>query len=238
MRKRSQDNLVSQEQLEASAMKRCRSTSTIYTNESCPSTNTRSTIDLNEGRSSNGLRPSHSEAVIAENTDFIKTFVPRSQESYAITNREPKKKKPPPPAPLQAQQDSSSSTATPPPSLHLLRPSRGTPSRPPPGVDPSWTAFLEDLQRRGVDETVIAENMDFIKSFVRHSQESSAITNGGPRKKKPPPPAPRRAQQDSNSSTATPPPSLHPLGPSRGTPPRAPPSSAEDSMSGVLQRTP
>jgi hypothetical protein len=224
MRKWSQDNL-SQEQLEASAMKRSPSPSTIYLNESSPSTSTRSTIYLNEGYSSNGLRLSLSEAVIAENTDYVKTFVGRSQESHAITSGEPKKK-PPPPAPRQTQQDSSSSTTTLPPSLHPLRPSRGTPPLAPPGVDPSWTAFLDELQRHGVGEAVIAENMDFIKAFVRRSQESDAKTNGAPKKKpmkKLPPPAPRRVQQDSSSSTATPPPSLHPLPPSRGTPPRAPP---------------
>ena len=35
------------------------------------------------------------------------------------------------------------------------------------GVDPSWLAFLGDLQAHGVDEAVIAQNMDFIKTFVR-----------------------------------------------------------------------
>ena len=33
------------------------------------------------------------------------------------------------------------------------------------GVDPSWLAFF-DLQA-GVDEAVIAQNMDFIKTFGR-----------------------------------------------------------------------
>ena len=35
------------------------------------------------------------------------------------------------------------------------------------GVDPSWIAFLGDLQAYDVDEAVIAHNIDFIKSFVR-----------------------------------------------------------------------
>ena len=35
------------------------------------------------------------------------------------------------------------------------------------GVDPSWLAFLGDLQAYDVDEAVIAHNIDFIKSFVR-----------------------------------------------------------------------
>ncbi|KAI0001133.1 hypothetical protein BJV77DRAFT_1178569 [Russula vinacea] len=107
------------------------------------------------------------------------------------------------------------------------------------GVDPSWMAFLDDLQRHGVDDALIAENMDFIKSFVRGAQESGAVTNGGPKKKKPPPPAPRRAQQDSTSSIATPPPSLHPLPPSRSTPsPRAPPSSASTPSPQLPSRAP
>src|SRR5216683_1390844 len=78
------------------------------------------------------------------------------------------------------------------------------------GVDPSWIAFLGDLQSHGIDEAVIAENMDFIKSFVRGAQKDDDATNGGPKKKGPPPRiAPRRgghAQQDSTSSIATPPP--------------------------------
>ncbi|KAI0002471.1 hypothetical protein BJV74DRAFT_765469 [Russula compacta] len=103
------------------------------------------------------------------------------------------------------------------------------------GVDPSWTAFLGDLRAHGIDEAVIAENMDFIKSFVRDTQKSEAPANGGP-KKKPPPPAPRRAvhaQQDSTSSlTATPPPAPLSLPPSRGTPPsRIPPSPASARIS-------
>jgi hypothetical protein len=137
------------------------------------------------------------EAVIAENMEFIKSFVHSIQESDAVANGGPKKKKPPVPAPRRAQQDSTSSTATSPPSLHPL--SRGAPPHVQSGVDPSWVAFLDDLHRHGVDEAVIAENMDFIKSFVCRAQESDAVTNGG-RKKKPPPPAPRcrrRAQQDS-----------------------------------------
>ncbi|KAH9965310.1 hypothetical protein BC827DRAFT_1355591 [Russula dissimulans] len=97
------------------------------------------------------------------------------------------------------------------------------------GVDPSWMAFLNDLERHGIDEAVIAENMDFIKSFVRDAQKSEAAPNGESKKKKPPPPAPRRAvhtRQDSSSLTATPPPPAPPpLPPSRGTP-RASPSPA------------
>ena len=94
-------------------------------------------------------------------------------------------------------------------------------------VDPSWMAFLGDLQAHGVDEADIAENMDFIKRFVRDAQKSEAVANGGPRKKPPPPPAPRRAlhaQQDSTSSTTAASPLVAPPPPpSRGTPlPRRP----------------
>jgi len=103
------------------------------------------------------------------------------------------------------------------------------------GVDPSWTAFLGDPQRYGIDQGVINENMDFIKSFVRDAQKSEAASNGGSKRKKPPPPAPQRAahaQQDSSSSIATPP-SLAPppSPPSRDTPPRASPSALPTNIS-------
>ncbi|KAH9177699.1 hypothetical protein EDB89DRAFT_1933996 [Lactarius sanguifluus] len=110
------------------------------------------------------------------------------------------------------------------------------------GVDPSWMAFLGDLQSHGIDEAVIAENMDFIKSFVREAQKSDGAA-GGPRKKPPPPPAPRRAlhaQQDSTSSiTATFPPAAPPPPPSRGTPPsRTPPSPANTAPTPVAPQPP
>ena len=55
------------------------------------------------------------------------------------------------------------------------------------GVDPSWLAFLKDLQAHGVSEADIAQNMDFIKSFVRDAQKSELTPMVEP------PPAPRRA---------------------------------------------
>ena len=55
------------------------------------------------------------------------------------------------------------------------------------GVDPSWLAFLRDLQAHGVSEADIAQNMDFIKSFVRDAQKSELTPMVEP------PPAPRRA---------------------------------------------
>ncbi|KAJ7289734.1 hypothetical protein C8J57DRAFT_1430281 [Mycena rebaudengoi] len=61
------------------------------------------------------------------------------------------------------------------------------------GVDPSWTAFLGQLKNSGIDKTIIAQEMDFIKDFVRkHPQH----------KLKPPPPPSRHthATIDSTSS--------------------------------------
>jgi hypothetical protein len=77
------------------------------------------------------------------------------------------------------------------------------------GVDPSWISFLADLQSHGIDEAVIAQNIDFIKNFVSDCQKSEATTNEGSRKKAPPLPTPRRAlhgQHDSTSSTTPIPP--------------------------------
>ena len=61
------------------------------------------------------------------------------------------------------------------------------------GVDSSWVAFLDDLKAHGVDEADIAENMDFIKGFVRGFQDCEAMgaTNRGSKKLKPPQPPPK-----------------------------------------------
>ncbi|TFY79128.1 hypothetical protein EWM64_g4885, partial [Hericium alpestre] len=40
------------------------------------------------------------------------------------------------------------------------------------GVDPSWTTFLTDLERHGVDSGTIQQNMEFIKGFVRDAQKA------------------------------------------------------------------
>lgn len=100
------------------------------------------------------------------------------------------------------------------------------------GVDPSRAAFLDDLKAHGVDEAVIVEDMDFVKGLVRGFQdcEAARAVNRGSKKEKllqPPQLPPAHVQRDSTSSTTTPPPILHPLLPSRGTPPpRASPSPA------------
>ena len=58
-------------------------------------------------------------------------------------------------------------------------------------VDPSWLALMEQLEQHGIDRSLIAENMDFIKGFVRDAQSRPAAK---PAKKAPPPPttAPRK----------------------------------------------
>ncbi|KAI0330310.1 WH1-domain-containing protein [Cubamyces sp. BRFM 1775] len=65
-------------------------------------------------------------------------------------------------------------------------------------VDPSWEAFLGNLEGQGISRDVLEQNMDFIKDFVRDAQKAEAHSgtqaNGsGMKKKPPPPPAPRRA---------------------------------------------
>ncbi|KAJ6611192.1 hypothetical protein B0H10DRAFT_1651092, partial [Mycena sp. CBHHK59/15] len=56
------------------------------------------------------------------------------------------------------------------------------------GVDPSWTAFLGQLENSGIDKKIIAQEMDFIKDFVRkHPQQAQKE----PKKPKPPPPPSR-----------------------------------------------
>ncbi|THH21139.1 hypothetical protein EW146_g344 [Bondarzewia mesenterica] len=56
------------------------------------------------------------------------------------------------------------------------------------GVDPSLTTFLTDLQSHGVSQDLIAENMDFIKEFVRDAQKQKAALPPvpAPKNKKPP----------------------------------------------------
>ncbi|KAH7922551.1 WH1-domain-containing protein, partial [Leucogyrophana mollusca] len=98
-------------------------------------------------------------------------------------------------------------------------------------VDPSWTAFLGQLESHGIDKGLIEGNMDFIKEFVRDAQKSPPSQPPAAKKKPPPPPAPRRnahAQQDSVSSTINedapaPPPPAPP--PPRQPPTRQPPPS-------------
>ncbi|KIM80148.1 hypothetical protein PILCRDRAFT_98005 [Piloderma croceum F 1598] len=86
-------------------------------------------------------------------------------------------------------------------------------------VDPSWTAFLGQLESQGVDKNLINENMDFIKDFVRDAQKTTPAA----KKKPPPPPAPRRAahgQSDSFGSTHR---DSAPAAPPQPPPARAPP---------------
>ncbi|EPQ51220.1 WH1-domain-containing protein, partial [Gloeophyllum trabeum ATCC 11539] len=63
-------------------------------------------------------------------------------------------------------------------------------------VDPSWMAFLDQLQSMGVDKSVIEHDMEFIQNFVRDAQNNASATapaeQKAEKKKKPPPPAPRR----------------------------------------------
>ncbi|KIY61429.1 PH domain-like protein, partial [Cylindrobasidium torrendii FP15055 ss-10] len=59
------------------------------------------------------------------------------------------------------------------------------------GVDPSWTAFLSSLEGQGIDKEVIAQEMDFIKDFVRQHPEPAKKAKPS----KPPPPPSRKAAE-------------------------------------------
>ncbi|KAL4242606.1 hypothetical protein ABKN59_011136, partial [Abortiporus biennis] len=93
-------------------------------------------------------------------------------------------------------------------------------------VDPSWQALLTSLESQGVDRSVLENNMDFIKDFVRDAQQKGPPpAPPGAKKKPPPPPAPRRhVQNESISSPVSPTPPAPP--PSRPPPSRVLPSSA------------
>ncbi|KAK0186522.1 hypothetical protein F5146DRAFT_1105263 [Armillaria mellea] len=67
------------------------------------------------------------------------------------------------------------------------------------GVDPSWTAFLGQLESSGIDKEMIAKEMDFIKDF----QPAAAKE---PKKPRPPPPPSRKAHGQNDSISAPPPP--------------------------------
>ncbi|KAJ6551531.1 hypothetical protein B0H19DRAFT_868835, partial [Mycena capillaripes] len=56
------------------------------------------------------------------------------------------------------------------------------------GVDPSWTAFLGQLENSGIDKQIIAQEMDFIKDYVRKHPQPAAKEA---KKPKPPPPPSR-----------------------------------------------
>ncbi|KAF5392318.1 hypothetical protein D9757_001400 [Collybiopsis confluens] len=59
------------------------------------------------------------------------------------------------------------------------------------GVDSSWTALLGDLESSGVDKETIAQNMDFIRDYVKtHPTQAPAKKE---KKTKPPPPPARGA---------------------------------------------
>ncbi|KAJ7653313.1 hypothetical protein DFH06DRAFT_1048151 [Mycena polygramma] len=70
------------------------------------------------------------------------------------------------------------------------------------GVDPSWIALLGQLENSGIDKQIIAQEIDFIKDFVRKHPQPAAKEP-----KKPKPPSRRtHATTDSSSSVSAPPP--------------------------------
>ncbi|KAK0235173.1 hypothetical protein EDD85DRAFT_68771 [Armillaria nabsnona] len=74
------------------------------------------------------------------------------------------------------------------------------------GVDPSWTAFLGQLENSGIDKEMIAKEMDFIKDFVRSHPQQQPAAAKEPKKPRPPPPTSRKAHGQSDSISAPPPP--------------------------------
>ncbi|KAI0761866.1 hypothetical protein BC629DRAFT_987277 [Irpex lacteus] len=96
-------------------------------------------------------------------------------------------------------------------------------------VDPSWEALLTSLESMGIDKETAANNMDFIKGFVRDAQANGvpAAAGGGKKKVPPPPPAPRRGHGQQDSYSAAPPSPAPP--PPPAPPSRAPPRSSAPS---------
>ncbi|EED80968.1 predicted protein [Postia placenta Mad-698-R] len=84
-------------------------------------------------------------------------------------------------------------------------------------VDPSWSAFLSQLEGHGLSREVLEQNMDFIKDFVRDAQKSAPAPPAA-KKKPPPPPAPRGMPPP----PPPPPPAGGSPGPSAGLPAPAP----------------
>ncbi|KAG1883872.1 actin regulatory protein [Suillus subluteus] len=68
-------------------------------------------------------------------------------------------------------------------------------------IDPSWTAFLNELEGSGVSREVINQDMDFIKDFIRDAQNRP---QPGKQKRPPPPlPAPRNRGHTQQNSVAS-----------------------------------
>ncbi|PBK89012.1 hypothetical protein ARMGADRAFT_1084113 [Armillaria gallica] len=92
------------------------------------------------------------------------------------------------------------------------------------GVDPSWTAFLGQLENSGIDKEMIAKEMDFIKDFVRSHPQQQPAAAKEPKKPRPPPPPSRKThgQNDSISAPPPPPPLRRPQPPPAAAPPQSP----------------
>ncbi len=99
------------------------------------------------------------------------------------------------------------------------------------GVDPSWTAFLGQLENSGIDKEMIAKEMDFIKDFVRSHPQQQPAAAKEPKKPRPPPPPSRKAHgQNDNISAPPPPPQLRR--------PQPPPAAAPSQIPQPPSRTP
>ncbi|RJE19188.1 actin associated protein Wsp1, partial [Aspergillus sclerotialis] len=131
-----------------------------------------------------------------------------------------------PPAPTPAELPAPSVQVAPPPPPPSEPPS-GPPRKASPfdTNDPAYKGVLEELLQMGITEDQIAENSDFIKSYIEQKQasgETTPVPTDDQRKAKAPPPpppsAPPKATAISPQSTG------NSSGSRRGAPPPPPPS--------------
>ncbi|KAI9779197.1 MAG: hypothetical protein M1816_003654 [Peltula sp. TS41687] len=96
-------------------------------------------------------------------------------------------------------------------------------------VDPSWRGLLDELKAMGITEDQIAENADFIKSYVEQKQganSKAADMNGlsGVDRRPPPPPPPSVPADGNRANSISPQNTGSTTSSKRGPPPAPPPS--------------
>ncbi|PLB49227.1 WH1-domain-containing protein [Aspergillus steynii IBT 23096] len=101
--------------------------------------------------------------------------------------------------------------------------------RHPRSSDPSMKGLLDELVQMGITEDQIADNSDFIKSYIEQKQANGADTSPSPsgdeqRRGKAPPPPPPVAPPAPKSTTISPQNTGNSTGSRRGAPPPPPPS--------------
>ncbi|KAL3473477.1 hypothetical protein BJX99DRAFT_233531 [Aspergillus californicus] len=118
------------------------------------------------------------------------------------------------------------SHVAPPPPLQAVTPPRK--ELPFDTSDPSWKGLLKELEAMGFTEDQIADNADFIKSYIEQKQTNEAESATPPaddqRKGKAPPPPPPPAPPAPKTSALSPQNTGNSAGSRRGAPPPPPPS--------------